>query len=465
VDLVKLAKQVEDEFRGLNEEIHIAVMGCVPEGEPVVTREGPKPIETVVEGDEVLTHAGEFQPVQWASTHAFDGDLVEIHPTGFARLRLTENHPVWAFPRPTALKAGRERRPHVATALAAGVEPRWIPAGELRSGWVLAYPVLQEKEDRATITAPGLGEAPVDEDLLTLAGYYLAESTKSGTGGKRSRQFFYFHEDRRSYVERLRSALAALGVTSQVRHRRHTAEVVTHSLALGEFLEDVFGHGAQSKRMPGWMERLPYAKQRALVKALWEGDGYLGRVRGYWRATYCTSSHALALQVHRILLRLGVAAFLHHRDQRGRLRNWVVSVTAQPALARLAEILGLGALQSCRTDGPSGQVALDERALYIGVRAVRRVAYRGHVHNLEVRDVHSFVLPGATLHNCEVNGPGEARAADIGVAGGRGIGLIFKGGEVIRKVPEKDIVTAMREEVDKFLVERRAAKEAAGASA
>jgi (E)-4-hydroxy-3-methylbut-2-enyl-diphosphate synthase len=64
---------------------------------------------------------------------------------------------------------------------------------------------------------------------------------------------------------------------------------------------------------------------------------------------------------------------------------------------------------------------------------------------------------------CEVNGPGEARAADIGVAGGRGIGLIFKGGEVIRKVPEKEIVTAMREEVDKFLVERRAAK--AGVSA
>ena len=65
------------------------------------------------------------------------------------------------------------------------------------------------------------------------------------------------------------------------------------------------------------------------------------------------------------------------------------------------------------------------------------------------------MLPGAALHNCEVNGPGEARAADIGVAGGRGIGLIFKGGEVIRKVPEKDIVAAMREEVDKFIAERK----------
>src|SRR6266704_1694058 len=63
---------------------------------------------------------------------------------------------------------------------------------------------------------------------------------------------------------------------------------------------------------------------------------------------------------------------------------------------------------------------------------------------------------------CEVNGPGEARAADIGVAGGRGIGLIFKNGDVIRKVPEAEIVRAIREEVDKFIAERKAAKTAAG---
>jgi (E)-4-hydroxy-3-methylbut-2-enyl-diphosphate synthase len=57
---------------------------------------------------------------------------------------------------------------------------------------------------------------------------------------------------------------------------------------------------------------------------------------------------------------------------------------------------------------------------------------------------------------CEVNGPGEARAADIGVAGGKGLGLIFKRGAVIRKVPEQEIVQAMREEVQSFLEERRA---------
>lgn len=59
---------------------------------------------------------------------------------------------------------------------------------------------------------------------------------------------------------------------------------------------------------------------------------------------------------------------------------------------------------------------------------------------------------------CEVNGPGEARAAEIGVAGGKGIGLIFKKGEVIRKVAESQIVEALMEEVEKLVAEKEAEK-------
>src|SRR5437867_10423864 len=57
---------------------------------------------------------------------------------------------------------------------------------------------------------------------------------------------------------------------------------------------------------------------------------------------------------------------------------------------------------------------------------------------------------------CEVNGPGEARAADLGVAGGKGIGLIFKKGEIIRKVPEAEIVDALMDEVKKLAAEKQA---------
>ena len=51
---------------------------------------------------------------------------------------------------------------------------------------------------------------------------------------------------------------------------------------------------------------------------------------------------------------------------------------------------------------------------------------------------------------CIVNGPGEAREADLGVAGGDGVGLIFKKGEILRKVPEAQIVPALLEELEKL---------------
>lgn len=51
---------------------------------------------------------------------------------------------------------------------------------------------------------------------------------------------------------------------------------------------------------------------------------------------------------------------------------------------------------------------------------------------------------------CVVNGPGEASDADVGVACGRGVGMVFRHGEVIRKVPEDQIVGALMEEIDRL---------------
>jgi (E)-4-hydroxy-3-methylbut-2-enyl-diphosphate synthase len=48
---------------------------------------------------------------------------------------------------------------------------------------------------------------------------------------------------------------------------------------------------------------------------------------------------------------------------------------------------------------------------------------------------------------CAVNGPGEAKEADIGIAGGIGEGLIIKHGEVYKKVPEKDLLKELRKEL------------------
>ena len=51
---------------------------------------------------------------------------------------------------------------------------------------------------------------------------------------------------------------------------------------------------------------------------------------------------------------------------------------------------------------------------------------------------------------CAVNGPGEAREADIGIAGGEGEGLLIKKGEIIRKVPEESLLDTLKEELDNW---------------
>lgn len=56
---------------------------------------------------------------------------------------------------------------------------------------------------------------------------------------------------------------------------------------------------------------------------------------------------------------------------------------------------------------------------------------------------------------CVVNGPGEAREADIGIAGGIGEGLLFRKGDIIKKVDEDKIIDELFDEINKILVERK----------
>ncbi len=63
-------------------------------------------------------------------------------------------------------------------------------------------------------------------------------------------------------------------------------------------------------------------------------------------------------------------------------------------------------------------------------------------YNLDIR---------VAVMGCAVNGPGEAREADLGVAGGKGECLIFKKGVILKKVPEEKLLDELKEELDKFL--------------
>ena len=69
-----------------------------------------------------------------------------------------------------------------------------------------------------------------------------------------------------------------------------------------------------------------------------------------------------------------------------------------------------------------------------------------------VAGLHGKKLKVAVM-GCAVNGPGEAREADLGIAGGDGVGLLFRKGEILRRVPQDQLVDELMQEIQ-FELER-----------
>ncbi len=75
--------------------------------------------------------------------------------------------------------------------------------------------------------------------------------------------------------------------------------------------------------------------------------------------------------------------------------------------------------------------------------------------NIEAKLGHVTEPINISILGCVVNGIGEGKEADIGIAGGRGVGLLFRHGEIIRKVPSEELESVLMEEVEQLLKERR----------
>ncbi len=134
---------------------------------------------------------------------------------------------------------------------------------------------------------------------------------------------------------------------------------------------------------------------------------------------------------------IGIGSLL----QRGIGDTIRVSLTAEPVKEVTAGFDILKALNLCKNGvqliscPTCGRTRID--LIGIATEVEKRLA--GCKKNISV-----------AVMGCVVNGPGEAREADIGIAGGDGMGLIFKKGEIIRKVPENELIECLMQEIDKL---------------
>jgi len=128
----------------------------------------------------------------------------------------------------------------------------------------------------------------------------------------------------------------------------------------------------------------------------------------------------------------------------------------------LAEGIG-DTIRVSLTDEPEREVEVGKeilRSLGLASRAVEIIACptcgRLEIDLFKVTKELEEALQGVkkpvkiALLGCVVNGPGEASEADIGIAAGKGVGILYRKGEVVRRIKEEEIVSAVLEEVEKF---------------
>ena len=155
-----------------------------------------------------------------------------------------------------------------------------------------------------------------------------------------------------------------------------------------------------------------------------------------------------------------IFALIHALDIKDRVKDslvTVISIGSTSVKKILRDCLALGAdkailVANQDSDNLDSYIVGSMLATIIG-----RLQYdlEGLVSRIErrVQDVHLPIT--VAVMGCAVNGPGEARHADVGVAGGNGRGAVFRGGQVVRTCDEADLEKVLMEEVDRLLVERK----------
>jgi site-specific DNA-cytosine methylase len=400
-DLLRLAWSPAERI-----DLFVADPPCFPPGTMVATSRGRQPIETIREGDIVLTHAGRWRRVLQCFTKPYAGHLLALTPRYRPDpIRCTPEHPLLV----------RRRIIHDDRQWIRGwwsyADPEWLAASDVRVGDAVLAPRVAELADPPTFfvrTRQSVKNKPstlidrrsrVDLREMTVAwllGLYLAEGHRRGWSPtstskrgltRREVIFSIAHEE----VPEVRVRVEAAGEHAIVSRNRTASRVVLNSPDWWAVCGS-FGDGASRKLVPEWVFGMPASWRKALLDGYVYGDGHTRPNAGGGTITEAsTVSEELAWSLVRLVESVeGVVASLtrsrHRPDQtiEGRAVH-----AMQPYRVRWSPPVGRAR---------AGIV--DHQGAWLPVRAIEERAPCDVVHNLEVEADNSYVAGGIAAHNC-----------------------------------------------------------------
>ncbi len=387
---------------------------CFPAGTMISTINGAKPIESIKEGDTVLTHKGRYRRV--TETFVRRGQLWDIKVAKLPAMKVTGEHPFLTengWKQVSDLVSGEDFVKVGSLTEEKKVVPRIKVEGSRVGEFI--YQANVDKRLRSGLysdqVSPVRADIEIDEEVAWFLGMYLAEDSTSNSDGRDVR--FCLSEKEFDYAERIRFilsekfGLSASNFVVDWEPRNNSWRTVrVHSKLLGRWLIDNFGKGFNGKIVPQWMMSAPLDLQAAFLRGIADGDGTTVN-SGQTRITL--SNEILVRQLFEIAVRLDYLPSLR-KNTRPKLATqdaWSLTYGGHPIMSRNNYYL----LRKC-------EPTIEEAEVY----------------NFEVEEDHSYVANQIAVHNCfvlnvpdSINGIMEhAQAAAIIHQTGGGTGMTYE---------------------------------------
>ena len=358
--------------------------GCLPAWEEVSYGDEMRCVRDVALHDVVLNHQGNEAEVDKIMRREYRGEMIEITPRSAGnRFHVTTEHPVLAIRRERvrgSLRSGT-RWADIKPKLLERAEPEFVPAGKLKAGDLLVFPINKVERDDPTLS----------DDFLRLLGYYIAEGCVTKFNGHIAVEWSLgSHEtEMADEITALTERCTGERPSRTYDHRRHGLYLVVYSEQLAAALEQHGGRYAHGKRFSKAVMDLPPQRQRLATDSYYRGDGSIGKCRPV-SVRCCTLSRTLAFQLQEMLARQGIFAYLSIvKASDERLKDGHIIHHSDRYVLFYA-----------RNTRTRRAIRRDDYFL-VPIRKLERQLYNGYVYNFETKsDPHSYLVKGFAVHNC-----------------------------------------------------------------
>jgi len=381
------------------------VYACFPAGTPILTDNGVCNIEDMEVGDVVYNHLGKQDEVIEVKILDYTGKLFSLKCNGLPPIQATSEHPFYV-----ERDGGRQ----------------WVETKDIQIGDYLLTPVIDIIEDKEkwVVKVENKGrkdkykkheqEVLVNNDLLLLIGYYLAEGNvrvkKCGPGRVfPSTVQFTFSIEERFFVDETKSLMQkCFGISHSLEAPSEGRVSVLFNSRIASDFFLLFGTGASYKKIPDWVAKLPIEKTMFLLRGFWRGDGCESPNGDF---NLDTISPSLVEGLRFLLLRQGIVPYVFKKEG---CRRWVINQMCDcrdsfrlrigGGYKRRANLIFKNMLW--KKEKGSWNAGKSICAIEKGYAKfpVNKIGYEKvnnlPVFNLEVRKEHSYLAFGVATHNC-----------------------------------------------------------------